>query len=213
MSLLDLCARQLLLALEETPAPPGVRWRVEHAPGQLRFEIVRVDDRGEPLDVATAEFAGLPEREPAVAPSGERLALWARVFLRAQLEEPPARTAANPALVLRAELADDDAMLEAMRDPDYGLFAQQISEAEGDEEACCVEAVRSGNWLWLGDLLARNPSLATRRPDGESLLTVAAECPEPGAARVIELLLMHGAEPDREDEDGAPEHGEDPEDA
>jgi len=186
MSIIADCARSLSAAIDAAAVPDDRRFEVQHEPGCLRFVIHERDESGALAPTRFAEFVRDESAFPAVSPN--RLALWASAFVQAQLDDPPALSQASLGLLHRGELADLAAMLAAMRDVDYGLFADQILEASGDDQEQIVEAVRAGNWLWVEDLLRENPALARLEVDGEPLSTIAEECLEPGGERVREML-------------------------
>ena len=189
MNLLQRCETQLRQQLVRLSLPRNRQLRVAFEDAELRFQRIDLDATGAPEDIKGASFGWPPElANPEV--SDERIALWAEAFLEAQLDETPALGQAAPSLLFRTELDSLHAMLDAMRDLDYALYAQQILEAEGPVEEQILLAVESGNWLWVEALLRAAPTLATTQPeDYESLRELAEQCPEEaGRTRVLEIL-------------------------
>ncbi|MDP3275220.1 MAG: hypothetical protein Q8Q09_08505 [Deltaproteobacteria bacterium] len=189
MDIVEVCRTYLQDQLALVPMPVGKKLEIGGEDGCLELIVYGLDEEQNLVPTSSATFVRASRDEPNV--SSEKLTIWAAAFVRAQLDEP-ALSQASPGLLYRDELVDEEAMLAAMRDPDYALFAEQILEAEGSKEDQFVLAIQSGNWLWVEELLRNHPELTTLRPDGESLFDRAAECLEPGGARVIDLLRDHG---------------------
>lgn len=189
MDIVEVCRKCLQDQLATVTIPAGKKLEIGGEDGCLEVVVYGLDEEQCLVPTGSATFVRSSRDEPNVSP--EKLAIWAAAFVRAQLDEP-VLSQASPGLLYRDELADEEAMLAAMRDPDYALFAEQILEAEGSEEDRFVLAIQSGNWLWVEELLRNHPELRELRPDGESLFDIAAECLEPGGARVSDLLRTHG---------------------
>ena len=189
MDIVEVCRKCLQDQLATVTIPAGKKLEIGGEDGCLEVVVYGLDEEQCLVPTGSATFVRSSRDEPNVSP--EKLAIWAAAFVRAQLDEP-VLSQASPGLLYRDELADEEAMLAAMRDPDYALFAEQILEAEGSEEDRFVLAIQSGNWLWVEELLRNHPELRELRPDGESLFDIAAGCLEPGGARVVDLLRKHG---------------------
>jgi|GEM_PF-3207368 len=194
MTILARCKRQLDAALATLTLPPRTKLEVSFADGRLELSRLELDGDGEAQDVRQGSFSRGVETELPVRE--ERVALWAKALLTMSLDDGPMLSQGAPGLLFRPELDTEAAMLAAMRDPDYALFAEQTLEASGPDEGQIVAAVQSGNWLWVGDLLAKNAALADVESDGSPLIELAEESSEPGAARCLELLRAAAPPPD-----------------
>ncbi|MDP2345976.1 MAG: hypothetical protein Q8O67_33860 [Deltaproteobacteria bacterium] len=206
--ILEACAKHINNQLKHVSIPAKTRFDVQMKEDELEVLVISVDEHCEIADVRSASFGVLEHIDmPTLGqPVPEaRLELWSRAFLRAQLDDEPALTQAGPALLFRAELTTEADMLGAMRDPDYALWAEQILEESGPDlspRERCERAVRSGNALWVDDLVTAHPELL-KPGDEEPLLHLAAqECISPEYERVFETLLQHGAQTDAKDSFG-----------